>query len=202
MTSLKTLLALKPSVLYPAHGPHITTPTACAAHITEYIKHRQQREDEVVSLLSSVNSPGALARLLREHGEKRAEEKAAKEKYNAEFHSGKPYKPKKKAEDKDNGKDEDQEGKGKDDKDPMDAFEGDQPALPVTLLCRLLYKTDDEKIIFAATRSATAHLQKLEKDSRVKRVTVVLPKIIDGTVGEPEPQEGWQLAEPEPQSEA
>ena len=80
----------------------------------------------------------------------------------------------------------------------MDAFEGDQPALPVPLLCRLLYKTDDEKIIFAATRSATAHLHKLEKDNRVKRVTVVLPKIVDGTVGEPEPQEGWQLAEPEP----
>jgi hypothetical protein len=197
MTSLKTLLALKPQVLYPAHGPHIPTPQQCAAHITEYINHRQEREDQIVSLISSIASPGALVRLLREHKEEREKENAAKVKYKAEFMSGKPYKPKDKSKDTKDRKGDEAAEKEEEAKDPFEAFEGDERAIPIPLLCRLLYKTDDEKVIFAAGKSALAHLQKLEKEGRVGKVTIVMPKIVDGVAGEREVQEGWQVKEKE-----
>ena len=112
-----------------------------------------------------------------------ADKKAAEEKYKAEFNSGKPYKPKKKDE--------------KDDKeaqDPMDVFEG-QTGVTISLMCRLIFETDNEKLIFATGSSVLAHLEKLEKDGKVVRVTVNMPKIVDGDVGEVEAQEGWQIVE-------
>ncbi|XP_054156952.1 endoribonuclease LACTB2-like [Oppia nitens] len=46
--SLKTILELKPSVIYPGHGPVIDEPIG---KINEYIAHRQQREDQIVNVM-------------------------------------------------------------------------------------------------------------------------------------------------------
>ncbi|MBM4268482.1 MAG: beta-lactamase-like protein 2 [Deltaproteobacteria bacterium] len=49
MNSLRRLLALEPSVIYPAHGPAIRD--ACGK-IREYIAHRELREQQIVDLLA------------------------------------------------------------------------------------------------------------------------------------------------------
>ncbi len=67
MTSLRTLLSLKPNVIYPAHGPHITTPEACTALLEEYIHHRQTREDQILSVLTDLHSnPGSLGEKIKQ----------------------------------------------------------------------------------------------------------------------------------------
>lgn len=48
MNSLRHLLELEPSVLYPAHGPAITD---ASGKIREYIAHRELREQQIVDLL-------------------------------------------------------------------------------------------------------------------------------------------------------
>lgn len=50
LSSLRTLLSLPPTTLYPGHGPHL--PSGSQA-ITQLIAHRQGREDQIVALLSS-----------------------------------------------------------------------------------------------------------------------------------------------------
>ena len=47
MSSLKKLLALSPSTLYPGHGPVIADGRSM---IEEYIKHRNAREQQVRKL--------------------------------------------------------------------------------------------------------------------------------------------------------
>jgi glyoxylase-like metal-dependent hydrolase (beta-lactamase superfamily II) len=54
MESLNTILKLKPSVIYPGHGPVISDPIA---KIEEYIAHRQQREQQIINVLKDLNKP-------------------------------------------------------------------------------------------------------------------------------------------------
>uniref|UniRef100_A0A0K0E5J2 Beta-lactamase-like protein 2 homolog n=1 Tax=Strongyloides stercoralis TaxID=6248 RepID=A0A0K0E5J2_STRER len=48
MNSLNILLSLNPEKIYPGHGPVITSPKD---KITEYIKHRNQREEQILKCL-------------------------------------------------------------------------------------------------------------------------------------------------------
>lgn len=189
MVSLKTLLALKPNVLYPAHGAHVPTPEKASAHITEYITHRQEREDQILSLLREAGSKGTLATKIRDHRAKMAEKKAADIKYKAEFNSGKPYKPKtKKPEEEEAAKKAEEEVEEK-----VRLFE-DQQGVTVSTMCRLIYGSDDEKLIFAAGKSVLAHLIKLEGEKKVERFNFRVPKIINEEIGEAEEQEVWMIA--------
>jgi ribonuclease/clavin/mitogillin len=74
----------------------------------------------------------------------------------------------------------------------------DSQAISLALLTRLMYDTTSEKLIFAAQRPVLAHLQKLEQDKRVRKVTVMLPKIEEMVVGkEKEAVEGWEIVLPD-----
>lgn len=66
--------------------------------------------------------------------------------------------------------------------------------VPADLLARILLDSADDKAIFAAEKSVQAHLDKLEKDGKVKKVTSNLPKIRDLSVGDEIVGEGWELA--------
>lgn len=48
MKSLDKLLSLKPSKIYPGHGPVISNPIE---KVTEYIAHRHQRENQIMAVL-------------------------------------------------------------------------------------------------------------------------------------------------------
>ncbi|CEF69584.1 Beta-lactamase-like protein 2 [Strongyloides ratti] len=48
MNSLNILLSLNPEIIYPGHGPVIKSPKD---KITEYIKHRNQREEQILKCL-------------------------------------------------------------------------------------------------------------------------------------------------------
>jgi endoribonuclease LACTB2 len=50
LSSLKKQLNLKPTTLYPGHGPVIQGKEA-TEKIQEYINHRQQREDEIIKVM-------------------------------------------------------------------------------------------------------------------------------------------------------
>lgn len=50
MKSLKTILSLRPSKIYPGHGPSIADPTQ---RIEYYIHHRNEREKQILKFLSS-----------------------------------------------------------------------------------------------------------------------------------------------------
>ncbi|KAK8769080.1 hypothetical protein V5799_014456 [Amblyomma americanum] len=53
MDSLSTILAVKPSVIYPGHGPVISNPEP---KIREYIEHRLQREKQIIECLSNTSA--------------------------------------------------------------------------------------------------------------------------------------------------
>lgn len=212
MSSLKLLRAMKPSVLYPAHGPHIVGVDKAAAHINEYITHRQQREDQLIAVLKDVSSAkGVLASKLREYSAAILAEREAKVKYRAEFLSGKPYDPKAKKTDAkeaekakaEGDSKEPADGKAKEDgspaggdtapgSDPYGVFE-DVTALTVPLLCRLVYQSEDEKKIWAAGKPTLAHLEKLLKEGKVRKSQVTMPKIVDFEVTPPEAQDAWEV---------
>ncbi|KAF6028406.1 LACTB2 [Bugula neritina] len=48
MQSLKDIKEMKPTTIYPGHGPVVSEPIP---HIDYYISHRQRREEQIVSLL-------------------------------------------------------------------------------------------------------------------------------------------------------
>ena len=223
MTSLKTLLALKPATLYPAHGPHLTGKEECAAYIEDYITHRQEREDQIVSLLQKVAAdPASLGQIVVELLQHLEKEKKAQDKYDHEFLSGKPYtapNPKdEKVDAKATPKEDDSAETAKNDADgsekttdaatPQAMSDEDKEAAkweairskfsanenPVTtsLICRILYRTAKEALIYAATRSIDAHLVKLEGEGKVKKKMAMIPKIIEGEVGEQFEQECWE----------
>ncbi|XP_043470419.1 beta-lactamase-like protein 2 homolog [Leptopilina heterotoma] len=54
MISLKDILKLSPSLIYPGHGPVINDPVP---RIQYYIQHRQQREDEILKCLQNATEP-------------------------------------------------------------------------------------------------------------------------------------------------
>jgi ribonuclease/clavin/mitogillin len=227
MTSLLTLKALKPAVLYPGHGPHIQGSENAQAHISRYISHRQDREDEIVKILKSfAEDSSSVGRKVKEFQDKIQEDKAKENKYYHEYLSGKPYVPKvkkgpteAKVEDKASKPDathvggsqqEVTRGKARVDKDdeeeevldhnadapPIESrFPDTQQGIPISLLCRFIYQTDNENKIFAATKSIGAHLDKLEKEGKVYKTMVTLPKLVEGKVLEEQEQEGWWWAE-------
>ncbi|KAJ9097356.1 hypothetical protein QFC19_006824 [Naganishia cerealis] len=51
MASLHKLLAYKPNTIYPGHGPLIEGQTSSIAKIEEYINHRNEREQQILSVL-------------------------------------------------------------------------------------------------------------------------------------------------------
>jgi len=61
-------------------------------------------------------------------------------------------------------------------------------------IVRMIYKTKDEKIVFAAKKSLTAHLEKLIREGKVKKGKGVNPVILDAKVGEAKDVEGYELA--------
>lgn len=59
MASLHALLGLKPSRIYPGHGPHIDEPTSSVAKIEEYITHRNEREAQILGVLKERTKDGS-----------------------------------------------------------------------------------------------------------------------------------------------
>lgn len=217
MLSLKTLLAIKPQTLYPAHGTQISGPTASAAHIQAYIAHRQLREEQILAVLKSLAvdqaGPGGLKGRVQDFFARKKVQADKEYKEQKEFMSGKPYIVKKKTEeekakekekkaketddkkegkgDRDDKQDEDDDGD--EDKEDIRHLEFDSPGITLSLLTRLIYDTTSEPLIFAAQRPVLAHLEKLEQDKKVRKVTVQLPKIVDMVVGDIEAVEGWEI---------
>lgn len=242
MTSLKTLLALKPSVLYPGHGPHIPTREAATEHIATYITHRQQREDQIVALLQALaEKPDMLSEAMADFVDHVKVVKAKEAKEAHEFLSGKPYVPPmskkadevkikaqgpgdkprllkdiekereekqaaKEVEEENDVESKENEGKAGEDakmvaekeaketarKEIIDKFPPSK-ALPMPILVRLLYQTDKEGTIAAASKSIGAHLRKLEGEGKVGRIKVWMVKVTEGKIGEEkEEQEGWE----------
>ena len=60
-------------------------------------------------------------------------------------------------------------------------------------ICRGIYKTKDEKVVFAAKKSLRAHLDKLVKEGKIEVGKGVNPVILDGEVKEAEEVEGYAL---------
>lgn len=56
MASLQKLLELQPSTIYPGHGPHTDGRAPAIAKIEEYIKHRLERESQIVHALEKLTS--------------------------------------------------------------------------------------------------------------------------------------------------
>lgn len=201
MTSLKTLLALKPSVLYPAHGPHVPTREAATKHLTDYISHRQQREDQLVALLQDLASdPTKLKNKLADLYEKVHQDQVAENKYNHEFLSGKPYKtkPPSKANEDEEEEFTPEELEERDRAERRAKIIAKFPqtkAANLPLICRLLYTSDKEGLINAASKSIGAHLLKLEQEGKVRKVKISLPKVTEGKISElHEEFEGWEWA--------
>ncbi|WWC71409.1 uncharacterized protein I206_105364 [Kwoniella pini CBS 10737] len=179
MTSLRTLLALKPNVLYPAHGPHIAKAEKAKAHLQNYITHRQQREDEILSILqkSAEGNDGktvvdTIIEMKIQLHQKLEEENDAKGPLM--FDRRKPKKL------SDNPFEDERKALEKAEQD------GSRPAkaLPLSVLVRILYKSEDEKLLTAAGKNVVAHLVKLEQEGKVRKLTGKWCKLIAGTVGE------------------
>jgi endoribonuclease LACTB2 len=60
LESLKKELSLNPTTLYPGHGPELRGQEA-KAKIQEYISHRQQREDEIIKVMTEMGSEAQFA---------------------------------------------------------------------------------------------------------------------------------------------
>ncbi|KAJ9128017.1 hypothetical protein QFC24_000304 [Naganishia onofrii] len=48
---LHKILELKPSTMYPGHGPHIEDQASSIAKVEEYINHRNERERQIIAVL-------------------------------------------------------------------------------------------------------------------------------------------------------
>ncbi|KAL7419482.1 hypothetical protein Q5752_006320 [Cryptotrichosporon argae] len=190
MISLKTLLALKPQVLYPAHGPAIIGPDAARAHISDYMAHRQAREDELVGMLSALHaSPGSLGHRLESLRALKAKEREAAKQKEDDFYQWSDRKKRQ------------LEAATVPEPEVLPVNpalfpqpgDRDDKAVTVPLLVRLVYQSDNEKLIAAAGKSVSAHLVKLEKDGTARRSVVRMPKIVDNVVTEPLEQEAWEF---------
>ncbi|ODN85467.1 hypothetical protein L198_07548 [Cryptococcus wingfieldii CBS 7118] len=181
MTSLRTLLALKPKVLYPAHGNHLIGPKKCLEHIQTYIAHRQTREDEIATLLQrfSKGKEESLAEALLEMKKQLHEKKEADNK-----EKGPLMLDRKKAV-------------------PLPSFDEERRrleslarldgVLPMSIITRLLYKSENERLLFAASKNVNAHLEKLIKEEKVKKGQVTVVRLVEGNVEEEkEDTDGWE----------
>ncbi|KAI9637849.1 beta-lactamase-like protein [Dioszegia hungarica] len=194
MLSLKTLLAIKPQTLYPGHGPHFSGPEASTAQIEAYIAHRQQREEQILALLLSLaTDPSGPTGLQGREKEAEAKVKDAKAKGDDMPARASTPPPRKKQDEVEHA---DPRDEGVDRR--HEKFEGS--AVGLQLLTRLMYDTTSEKLIYAAQRPVLAHLEKLEKEGKVRRVTVQLPSIVEMVVSdEKEAVEGWEIVQGEDQ---
>ena len=61
MKSLELIKSYKPELLYPGHGTVIKNPVG---FLSEYIQHRNNREQQIVALLNNVGKPLAIEELL------------------------------------------------------------------------------------------------------------------------------------------
>lgn len=184
MTSLRTLLALQPRVLYPAHGPHIPSQEGSISHIQTYIAHRQKREDEIVATLKRFS----LSLNVEDGGENIAEALITLKK---EIHENKE------AENKAKGRSMLDTQKAV----PLPDFEDEKKALEkidaskgvsMSVIARILYKSEDERLLFAAAKNVNAHLDKLIKDGKVRKGRVRMCKLVGSEVGEVEEMDGWE----------
>jgi endoribonuclease LACTB2 len=188
MTSLKMLLALKPSTLYPAHGPHIPGAAASEKHIQTYIDHRQEREDQVIALFKAIKSVGLKSKVL-EVMDGYDKKRQADFKYEKEYHSGNPYMPKVK---------EDEVKKRAEKAEEVDKMldKVNGRMISIGILAHLVYKTQEEKVIWAAKKSLTAHLEKLGKEGKVKKGKVKDVKILEGELKSAEEEaDAWEWIE-------
>ncbi|OCF32731.1 hypothetical protein I317_02095 [Kwoniella heveanensis CBS 569] len=199
MTSLRTLLALKPNVLYPAHGPHIPNAKESRAHLEEYITHRQIREDQIVNILQKLSArttsdgnPNNLTSILIDlkraiHAQAEADN-AAKAPLMVDRRKAIPMPD------------------FEDEKASLERAEKEgtrpQAAVPMSVLCRLLYKSEDERLIFAASKSVGAHLVKLEKEDKARRGRARWADLAGKEVGELVEVETWEYVGPPEQAEA
>ena len=53
MNSLQKILSVKPDLIYPAHGALVKNPVE---HVTYYINHRNQREAQIIAVLTEHSS--------------------------------------------------------------------------------------------------------------------------------------------------
>ena len=53
MKSLQKILSVKPDLIYPAHGALVKNPVE---HVTYYINHRNQREAQIIAVLTEHSS--------------------------------------------------------------------------------------------------------------------------------------------------
>ena len=53
MNSLQKILSVKPDLIYPAHGALVKNPVE---HVTYYINHRNQREAQIIAVLTEQSS--------------------------------------------------------------------------------------------------------------------------------------------------
>lgn len=157
MESLDALAKLQASTLYPAHGRAITGQADVSSHIQTYIKHRLDRERQIVALLRRLSQPHGLADALSVYWKKQA-----------------PTSPLGKAD--------------------ISLFDKDSVPIPIPLLARLLYDTQDQTVIHAGGKSILAHLEKLEKENKVRRLDTRLPEIIGMAIGSEVDAEGWSPA--------
>ncbi|KAL1413467.1 hypothetical protein Q8F55_001236 [Vanrija albida] len=176
MNSLKTLLALDAPVLYPAHGPAIEGRDAAHAHIAEYIKHRQEREDIIVGVIRSLaDEPGTLGAKLEALRQARAASASA---------AGLPPPVAADAE----------AAAAATDLAPAFPAAGapGDTAASVSHLCHLVYQSGHPGLLLAASRTMGSHLAKLEAEGKVRKVTAKLP-VVSGWTAEPaQDGDAWQ----------
>lgn len=184
MTSLKTLLALKPNVLYPAHGPHVPGSEPARAHIQTYITHRQDRENQIIKILrTAASDPPSTLTALQDLLDKYKVDAKEADDYKKQFLGRLKPKP----------AGADAEGNAK--AEVKIGGEGGASALSLDNLVRLIYGTDNEKTIFAAKKGTRAHLDKLVGEGKVVvRDAVENPVILEGKVLEPKECEAWEWA--------
>ncbi|WRT68568.1 uncharacterized protein IL334_005546 [Kwoniella shivajii] len=182
VTSLRTLLALKPNVLYPAHGPHISNAAACKKHLETYISHRQEREEQIICIFKDLSDPETsfvdilieLKRICHTRAEK---ENKARGPLMADKKKPVPM-PDFEEEKLSLEKAEKEGNRGK--------------SIPMSVLCRLIYKSEDEKLLFAAAKSVGAHLVKLGKEGKVKKGIAKWAKLVEKEVGDLGNMETWE----------
>jgi ribonuclease/clavin/mitogillin len=191
MLSLKTLLALKPGVLYPAHGPHIPGHEASQAHIQNYITHRNERENQILEILkTSAQDPQSTTKALQALIKQFETDAIEHENYKEEFMTGTPARIA-------GLTDAQKQEKKEIDEKAQKGLKVEQGVNYVSLdnICRGIYKTKDEKVVFAAKKSLRAHLDKLIKEGKVEVGKGINPVILDGKVKEAEEMEGYALVQ-------